>query len=235
VPPSVAVWRPVRQGGDTKTARSRRTLALPQTATQALREHRRRQAEDRLAAGALRQDHGLVFTSTIGTPLDASNVRREFQKITQAAGQDVEPAEGSDGTDGRWRIARKVAPDRVISTVDPEARHTRKSKSQRRDGFRGRVAAEPETGLITDCEMTMAAGEGTSDADNGVKMASRDQFADGSTPDGTAAPGGEPAAAALQPGGLEIYGDSAYGIGDARVAYRDAGTVRLVPRDCHPE
>ena len=53
-----------------------------------------------------------------------------------AAGQDMEPAEDSDGTGGRWRIARKVAPDRVISTVDTEARHTRKSKSQRRDGFR---------------------------------------------------------------------------------------------------
>ena len=48
VPPSVAVWRSVRQGGDTKTAKSRRTLALPQTAVQALREHRTRQAEDRL-------------------------------------------------------------------------------------------------------------------------------------------------------------------------------------------
>jgi integrase len=86
VPPSVAVWRSVRQGGDTKTVKSRRTLALPQTAIQALREHRKRQAEDRLAAGALWQDHGLVFTSTIGTPLDASNVRREFRKIMEAAG-----------------------------------------------------------------------------------------------------------------------------------------------------
>ena len=86
VPPSVAVWRSVRQGGDTKTAKSRRTLALPQTAIQALKEHRRRQAEDRLAAGALWQDHGLVFTSTIGTPLDGANVRREFRRIAQAAG-----------------------------------------------------------------------------------------------------------------------------------------------------
>jgi hypothetical protein len=40
--------------------------------------------------------------------------------LALVAGQDVEPAEGSDGTDGRWRIARKVAEDRVISTVDPE-------------------------------------------------------------------------------------------------------------------
>src|SRR5271165_6455287 len=96
--------------------------------------------------------------------------------LALVAGQDVEPAEDSDGTDGRWRIARKVAPDRVISTVDREARHTRKSKSKRRDGFRGHLAAEPETGLITDCEMTMAAGPGSSDAENGVKMACRDRF-----------------------------------------------------------
>ena len=96
--------------------------------------------------------------------------------LALVARQDVEPAEGSDGTDGRWRIARKVAPDRVISTVDPQARHTRKCKSKRRDGFRGHVAAEPETGLITDCEMTMAAGQGSSDAENGVKMAARDRF-----------------------------------------------------------
>jgi integrase len=86
VPPSVAVWRSVRQGGDTKTAKSRRTLALPRTAVDALREHHRRQAEDRLAAGAVWQDHGLVFVSTIGTPLDASNVRREFRRITKVAG-----------------------------------------------------------------------------------------------------------------------------------------------------
>jgi integrase len=86
VPPSVAVWHSVRQGGDTKTAKSRRTLALPQAAVQALKEHRKRQAEDRLSAGSLWQDHGLVFASAIGTPLDAANVRREFRKITEVAG-----------------------------------------------------------------------------------------------------------------------------------------------------
>jgi len=85
-PASVAVWRSVREGGDTKTPKSRRTLALPQTAVQALKEHRKRQAEDRLATGSLWQDHGLVFASAVGTPLDAANVRREFRKITEAAG-----------------------------------------------------------------------------------------------------------------------------------------------------
>src|SRR6185312_11952355 len=84
--------------------------------------------------------------------------------LALVAGQDVEPAEDSDGTDGRWRIARKVAEDRVISTVDTEARHTRKSKSARRDGFRGHVAADPETGIITDEKLTGAAGTENSDA-----------------------------------------------------------------------
>lgn len=52
--------------------------------------------------------------------------------LALVAGQDVELAEDSDGTDGRSRIARKVAGDRVISTVDPDARHTRKSPGARR-------------------------------------------------------------------------------------------------------
>ncbi|MGH3125671.1 MAG: transposase, partial [Streptosporangiaceae bacterium] len=135
--------------------------------------------------------------------------------------------------DGRWRIARKVAPDRVISTVDPDARHTRKSKSARRDGFRGHVAAEPETGLVTDCEMTMAAGQGSTDAENGVKMACRDRFAgDGADadapPDDAGSGGTADTAAGPQAGGLEIYGDSAYGTGDARAEYRDAGLGTVI-------
>ncbi len=83
---AVFVWRADRAGGDTKTAKSRRTLALPRRCVEALREHRVRQAEDRLAAGPLWQDHGLVFASTVGTPLDDHNVRRQFRVITEAAG-----------------------------------------------------------------------------------------------------------------------------------------------------
>ncbi len=167
--------------------------------------------------------------------------------LALVAGQDVEPAEDSDGTDGRWRIARKVAPDRVISTVDREARHTRKSKSKRRDGFRGHLAAEPGTGLITDCEMTMAAGPGGSDAENGVKMACRDRFhgtAQGgddaaSAGEGTGAvPGAPPpeeSGGQEREDGLEIYGDSAYGSGEARAACQAAGHDTVIkPKPVQP-
>ena len=83
--------------------------------------------------------------------------------LALVAGQDVEPAEGSDGRDGRWRIARKVAEDRVISVNDPDARHTRKSPHARRDGYRAHVAADPETGIITDEKLTRASGQDNSD------------------------------------------------------------------------
>ena len=52
----------------------------------------------------------------------------------------------------------------MISTVDPEARHTRKSPEARRDGYRAHVAADPETGIITDEKLTRAAGPENSDA-----------------------------------------------------------------------
>lgn len=83
---AVFVRRSERAGGDTKTPKSRRTLALARRCTAALREQKIRQATDRLAAGQLWQDHNLVFASTIGTPLDDHNVRRQFRKITQSAG-----------------------------------------------------------------------------------------------------------------------------------------------------
>jgi integrase len=86
VPPHVAVWRSVRSHGDVKTKKSRRTLRLPAAVVEALRIHRVKQTEDRLLAGALWQDQGLVFTSAVGTPLDPSHVRRAFRKVCEAAG-----------------------------------------------------------------------------------------------------------------------------------------------------
>lgn len=53
---------------------------------EASREQKARQAADRFASGQLWQDHNLVFASTVGTPLDDHNVRRQFRKITESAG-----------------------------------------------------------------------------------------------------------------------------------------------------
>jgi len=108
------------------------------------------------------------------------------------AGQDVEPAEGSDGTDGRWRIARRVAEERVISTVDTQARHARKTRAAKVDGFKAHVLVEPDTGLVLDARVTAASGPGTSDATVGAAMVAADPAC---APDG-------PVAAVL--------GDSAY-------------------------
>ncbi len=83
---AVFVWRSDRAGNDTKTPKSRRTLALARRSAAALREQKIRQAADRLAAGQLWQDHDLVFASTVGTSLDDHNVRRQFRKITESAG-----------------------------------------------------------------------------------------------------------------------------------------------------
>ena len=129
--------------------------------------------------------------------------------LALVAGQDVEPAEDSDGTDGRWRIVRRVAPDRVISVVDTETRHTRKSKANRKDGFRGHIAAEPSTGLITDCALTKASGEQGSDATVGQKMIARDRYHRADT--GAVGDGADPAAP----------DDEDPGIGDAGAAQPD--------------
>jgi integrase len=69
-----------------KTARSRRTLPLPNVAAKALREHRTRQLTERLAAGPMWEEHGLVFTRANGRPLHGSNVTREFQRMLEQAG-----------------------------------------------------------------------------------------------------------------------------------------------------
>ena len=86
VPPHIAVWRSVRTHGETKTERSRRTLALPAAAVQALRAWSASQADERLAAGNSWQDTGLVFTNHLGAALDAGNVRKMFKRICTETG-----------------------------------------------------------------------------------------------------------------------------------------------------
>jgi integrase len=72
--------------GDPKSVARRRTLNLPAFALQHLKEHRSRQDQERQTVGGEWNEHDLVFTTPLGTPLDNSNVRREFRKILAAVG-----------------------------------------------------------------------------------------------------------------------------------------------------
>jgi integrase len=64
-----------------KTRRSERTIPLPDVVVAALREHRARQAKERLAAGSSWTDSGLVFTSRVGTPVEPDNLRRSWYEV----------------------------------------------------------------------------------------------------------------------------------------------------------
>ena len=72
--------------GEPKTPKSKRSLVLPEPALEALRQHRTRQNVERLANGDVWHDLDLVFCTEIGTLIDPSNFRREFKKLTSAAG-----------------------------------------------------------------------------------------------------------------------------------------------------
>ncbi len=142
--------------------------------------------------------------------------------LALVAGQDVEPVEDSDGTDGRWQIARRVAPDRVISTVDPQARHAHKTRSRRQDGFKAHIVIEPDTGIITDTALTPAAGPENSDAAVGIDLLAHPEVEqtdqhDGERPDGE-----------RQGERFEVLADSAYGTGEALAAIKAGGHTAII-------
>jgi len=91
VPPSIRVWRSVRESGDTKTRLSRRTLAMPERCVDVLEEHQEVQATARKRAGKNWQDRNFVFSTRTGGQLAAGNVRRAFRLIAESAG--LEPKE----------------------------------------------------------------------------------------------------------------------------------------------
>ncbi len=126
------------------------------------------------------------------------------------AGQDVELVDSDDpGGSLSWRIARRVAPDRVISTVDTEARHAHKTVHRRQDGFKAHVAVEPDTGIVTACALTKASGEDGADAGNGLRLLDSDT---------TINPQDE----------TEVLGDSAYGTGAALAEHQDKGRKAII-------
>lgn len=159
-------------------------------------------------------------------------------------GQDIEETE-----QGRFAIARRVAKDRVISTVDPEARHGHKSKARGFDGYRGHISVDPDSEIITATAVTpgntgdaAAAPELLAEALPGG-ISPQDTDDDDEGPEGSAGPTpgppnppgagpcGPSGQAALEPqergreseAPIEIYGDAAYGTAELVERVIDGG------------
>ena len=131
----------------------------------------------------------VVEGNTLPTP-----VRAAADLLALVAGQDV-----AEGDDGVFRIVRGTAVDRVISTVDVEARHGHKSRNRHFDGYKGHLSIDPDSELIDEVVATPAT---TPD---------RDVVAELLAP--VADDADKPA----------VVGDSAYADGATRAALADAG------------
>ena len=99
-----------------KTRRSRRTVHLPAVVVEGLQAHRARQAEERLRAAQLWEDHGLVFCTELGRPLDAPNVTHRFQRVLREAGLRRQRFHDLRHACGSLLLAQGVSP-RVVMEV----------------------------------------------------------------------------------------------------------------------
>ena len=131
--------------------------------------------------------------------------------LATVVGQDLEV-----GDDGIFRIARKVAKDRVISVVDPDARHGHKTASRKFDGFKGHVAVDPDSEVITATVVTAGnAGDASVAAeliDDLLNPENAGSENDGSENDASSSGQVRP----------KVYGDNAYGTGEFQSKLEDA-------------
>jgi Transposase domain (DUF772)/Transposase DDE domain len=109
---------------------------------------------------------------------------RELDEAVTQAGKLLATLVGQDldqGADGVFTIARRVAKDRVISTVDPQARHGHKTAAHAFDGYKAHVSIDPDSEVIT--ATTVTAGN-TGDAASAADLLAQDLPAvDPPTPD----------------------------------------------------
>jgi IS5 family transposase len=153
--------------------------------------------------GVLVTDATALLDAVAGLEL-TSDQQDAVGMLALVSAQDVEPGD----EDGTWRIARRVAKDRVISTVDPEARHGHKSVAVRKDGFKAHVCVEPDTGIITGARITPA---NAPDGPSGLELMAK------------------------EPAGLEVLADSAYGSGATRTELKELGHRLVIkPMPSHP-
>lgn len=152
-------------------------------------------ARDVLVSGLV-NDALRLLAALEDVELDA-NQQQAVALLALVSGQDVEEGE----TPGTWKIARRTAKDRVISTVDPTSRHVHKNRTSYTDGFKAHVSVEPDTGLVVAAELT--AGN-TPDGPVGIDLLEREE----------------------QP--VEVLADSAYASADTRIAIAEAGHTATI-------
>lgn len=161
-------------------------------------------AKDALAVLGVLDGHELPSLLAQAAPLLASVV-----------GQDLE-----QGNDGVFRIARRVARDRITSTVDPQARHGRKTVHHGFDGYKGHIAVDPDSEVITNTVVTAGnVGDAaaatdllTDDLPTGTDDLEADQPADQLAGEDASEP-------------LVAYGDAAYGSGELLATFEAAGVT----------
>jgi hypothetical protein len=159
--------------------------------------------DDQAARAALvdacARDAHAVLGVLAGRPLPAA-VAQAARLLAAVAGQDLEQA-----GDGSFRIARKVAADRLISVVDPDARHGHKSSARGFDGYKGHASVDPDSELVTATTATAAnIGDAAAAAELLAELV-------------TQASGDPPASPPT------VYGDSAYGTGPLLASLHAAG------------
>jgi hypothetical protein len=125
--------------------------------------------------------------------------------LATVIGQDIE-----ETADGRFIIAEGVAPDRVLSLVDPEARHGHKTSAHGFDGYKGHIAADPDSEIITAAEVGPAGGGDAAMAE--ALVAERDPV---------------PVTGEDLPPVPVAYGDSAYGTGKLLAHLDQRGVVAM--------
>ena len=151
--------------------------------------------------------------------------------LAAVVGQDLE-----HGDDGGFRIARRVAADRVVSVVDPDARHGHKSSARSFGGYKGHASVDPDSELVTATTAT-AGNVGDAAAAPGLLAELAGQV-DGTPPTPIAASAAGDGPPAPTP---TVYGDSAYGTGPLLASLHAAGSThgsrsrpRSHPRDTSP-
>jgi IS5 family transposase len=166
---------------------------------------------------ALARDANAILAILDGRTL-VSEVKEAAKLVATVVGQDLEQCE-----DGVFRIARRVAKDRVISTVDPEARHGHKTAARGFDGYKAHIAIDPDSEIITATEVTPGnAGDASAAEALLVDVLSPSTKQEGAPSDGVVVDSANPAAP------VEVFGDSSYGTAELVEKIEAAGAVANV-------